>query len=54
VVVNVGPEWRFVRGRRVRSAPLKLVIKTDMAVGPEHGTQWRTLARFHRETMHSR
>jgi transcription initiation factor TFIIB len=54
VVVNVGPEWRFDKGRRVRATPLKLVIKTDMAVGPEHGAQWRMLARFHRETMHSR
>jgi len=25
-----------------------------MAVKPEHGVQWRMLARFHRETMHGR
>jgi len=29
-----------------------LVIKTDMAVKPEHGVQWRMLAKFHRETLH--
>jgi transcription initiation factor TFIIIB Brf1 subunit/transcription initiation factor TFIIB len=29
-----------------------LVIKTDMAVRPEHGVRWRRLAKFHRETMH--
>jgi transcription initiation factor TFIIIB Brf1 subunit/transcription initiation factor TFIIB len=38
--------------RRVRTAPLKLVVKTDMAVKPEHGVQWRKLARLHRETLH--
>jgi len=38
--------------RRVRTAPLKLVVKTDMAVKPEHGVQWRMLARLHRETLH--
>jgi len=55
--VDVGPEWRVFderEKRRVRTAPLKLVIKTDMAVRPEHGVQWRRLARFHRETMHGR
>ncbi len=53
--VDVGPEWRvFEREkRRVRAAPLKLVVKTDMAVKPEHGARWRMLARLHRETMHS-
>jgi len=51
--VDVGPEWRvFEKEKRVRTAPLKLVVKTDMAVKPEHGVQWRRLARFHRETMH--
>jgi transcription initiation factor TFIIB len=53
--VDVGPEWRVFderEKRRVRSAPLKLVIKTDMAVKPEHGVQWRRLAKFHRETLH--
>jgi transcription initiation factor TFIIB len=53
--VDTGPEWRvFDEGekRRVRTAPLKLVIKTDMAVKPEHGAEWRRLAKFHRETMH--
>jgi transcription initiation factor TFIIIB Brf1 subunit/transcription initiation factor TFIIB len=38
--------------KRVRTAPLKLVVKTDMAVKAEHGVQWRKLARFHRETLH--
>ncbi len=54
--VDVGPEWRVFderEKRRVRTAPLKLVVKTDMTVKPEHGVQWRRLAKFHRETMHS-
>ncbi len=38
--------------RRVRTAPLKLVVKTDMAVRPEHGVRWRRRAKFHRETLH--
>jgi len=53
--VDVGPEWRVFderEKRRVRTAPLKLVVKTDMAVKPEHGARWRRLARLHRETMH--
>jgi transcription initiation factor TFIIB len=53
--VDTGPEWRVFderEKRRVKTAPLKLVIKTDMAVKQEHGVQWRRLARFHRETMH--
>jgi transcription initiation factor TFIIB len=54
--VDTGPEWRVFdereKKRRVRTAPLKLVVKTDMAVKPEHGAQWRRLARFHRETLH--
>jgi transcription initiation factor TFIIB len=53
--VDTGPEWRsFDKEKRVRTAPLKLVVKTDMAVRPEHGVQWRRLARFHRETLHGR
>ena len=51
--VDVGPEWRsFNKEKRVRTAPLKLVAKADMAVKPEHGVRWRRLARFHRETLH--
>jgi len=51
--VDTGPEWRvFEKEKRVRTAPLKLVIKTDMAVKPEHGARWRMLAKFHRETLH--
>jgi transcription initiation factor TFIIB len=53
--VDTGPEWRVFDEReksRVRTAPLKLVVKTDMAVRPEHGVQWFRLARFHRETLH--
>jgi transcription initiation factor TFIIB len=51
--IDMGPEWRvFERVKRVRTAPLKLVVKTDMAVKQEHGVQWRRLAKFHRETMH--
>ncbi len=53
--VDTGPEWRVFderERRRVRAAPLKLVVKTDMAVKPEHGARWRMLAKFHRETLH--
>jgi len=53
--VDVGPEWRVFderEKRRVRTAPLKLVVKTDMAVKPEHGARRRRLARLHRETLH--
>jgi transcription initiation factor TFIIB len=53
--VDLGPEWRVFderEKRRVRTAPLKLVVKTDMAVKPEHGARWRRLAKFHRETLH--
>jgi transcription initiation factor TFIIB len=51
--VDVGPEWRsFDKEKRVRTAPLKLVVKTDMVVKAEHGARWRRLAKFHRETMH--
>ncbi len=51
--VDTGPEWRFYdKEKRVRTAPLRLVVKTDMAVKPEHGVQWRRLAKFHRETLH--
>ena len=51
--VDMGPEWRvFEKEKRVRTAPFKLVVKTDMAVKPEHGVQWRRLAKFHRETLH--
>jgi len=54
-VVDTGPEWRVFderEKRRVRTAPLKLVVKTDMAVKAEHGARWRRLAKFHRETLH--
>jgi len=53
--VDTGPEWRVFderEKRRVRTAPLKLVVKTEMAVKPEHGARWRRLAKFHRETLH--
>jgi transcription initiation factor TFIIB len=51
--VDKGPEWRsFDKVKRVRTAPLKLVVKTDMAVKAEHGGRWRRLAKFHRETLH--
>jgi transcription initiation factor TFIIB len=53
--VDTGPEWRVFderEKRRVRTAPLKPVVKTDMAVKPEHGVRRRRLAKFHRETMH--
>lgn len=49
---DTGPKWRsFNEEKRVRTAPPKLV-KTDMSVKPEHGVQWRRLAKFHRETLH--
>ena len=52
----MGPEWRvfdeWEKKRRVRAAPLKLVVKTDMAVKQEHSVQWRRLARLHRNTPH--
>jgi transcription initiation factor TFIIB len=51
--VDTGPEWRsFDKEKRVRTAPLKFVVKTDMAVRPEHGARWRRLARLHRDTLH--
>jgi transcription initiation factor TFIIB len=56
-VVDTGPEWRVFderEKRRVRAAPLKLVIKTDMDVKPERGERWRRLAKFHRESLHGR
>ncbi len=49
LTVDVGPEWHVFderERRRVRSAPLKLVVKTDMAVRPEHGARWRRLAKL--------
>ena len=53
--VDTGPEWRVFderEKRRVRTAPLKLVVKTDLWVKPERGARWRRLAKFHRETLH--
>jgi transcription initiation factor TFIIB len=53
--VDTGPEWRvFGEGekRRVRTAPLKLVVKTDMGVKPEHSVEWRRLAGLHRKALH--
>jgi transcription initiation factor TFIIB len=52
-VVDAGPEWRaFEKEERARAAPLKLVVKTDMAVEAEHGVQWLRLAKFHRDILH--
>jgi transcription initiation factor TFIIIB Brf1 subunit/transcription initiation factor TFIIB len=52
--VDMGPEWRtFNKEKRVRTAPLRLVVETDMVVKAEHGARWRRLAKFHRETLHS-
>jgi transcription initiation factor TFIIB len=51
--IDTGPEWRvFEKEKRVRTAPLRLVVKTDMAVKAEHGARWRRLARFHKDTLH--
>ena len=53
--IDKGLEWHsFDKERCVRTAPPKLVVKTDLGVRPEHGVQWRRLAKFHRETLHSR
>jgi transcription initiation factor TFIIB len=55
--VDTGPEWRVYKPedvKRVRAAPLKLVVKTDMAVKPEHGERWLRLARLYKEALHSR
>jgi transcription initiation factor TFIIIB Brf1 subunit/transcription initiation factor TFIIB len=39
--VDMGPEWRsFDKEKRARTAPLMLVVKTNMAVKPEHAVQW--------------
>jgi len=52
--VDAGPEWRaFEKEERARAAPLKLVVKTDIAVKAEHGVRWRRLSKFHREMLHS-
>jgi transcription initiation factor TFIIB len=53
--IDMGPEWRVFderEKRRIRAAPLKLVVKTELGVRLEHGVQWRRLAKFHRETLH--
>ena len=51
--MDIGPEWRsFDKEKRVRTAPLRLVVKTDMVVKAEHGARWRRLAKFHRDTLH--
>ncbi len=51
--IDTGPEWKtFNKEKRVKTAPLKLVVKTDMAVKAEHGARWRRLAKLHRETLH--
>jgi hypothetical protein len=50
--VDTGPERRVFNQKRVKTALLKLVIKTDLAVRPEHGVRWRRLAKLHRGTMH--
>jgi transcription initiation factor TFIIIB Brf1 subunit/transcription initiation factor TFIIB len=52
--VDMGLEWRtFNKEKRVKTAPLRLVVETDMVVKAEHGARWRRLAKFHRETLHS-
>jgi transcription initiation factor TFIIB len=52
-VVDAGPEWRaFEKEERVRAAPLRLIVKTDIGVKAEHGARWRRLARFHRDALH--
>jgi transcription initiation factor TFIIIB Brf1 subunit/transcription initiation factor TFIIB len=53
--VDTGPEYRVFDESevgRIRAAPLKLVVKTDIDVRPEHGAQWRMLAELHRKTLH--
>jgi len=39
---------------RIRAAPLRLVNKTEIGVGMEHGPRWLALASFHRDTLHGR
>jgi transcription initiation factor TFIIB len=56
-IIDTGPEWRVYKPedvKRVRAAPLKLVVKTDMAVKLEHGERWLKLARLHKEALNSR
>ncbi len=50
--MDTGPERRVFNQKRVKTALLKPVIKTDLAVRPEHGVRWRRLAKLHRGTMH--
>jgi len=51
--IDTGPEWRsFDKEKRVRTAPFRLVVKTELGVRLEHGARWRRLAKFHRETLH--
>jgi transcription initiation factor TFIIIB Brf1 subunit/transcription initiation factor TFIIB len=55
--VDTGPEYRVFDAwevSRVRASPLRPVAKTDMAVAPEHGAQWRKLSTLHRKALHDR
>jgi transcription initiation factor TFIIB len=49
--VDTGPEWEK---NRDMWTPLKLAVKTDMAVKPEHGGRWRGLKALHRKTLDRR
>jgi transcription initiation factor TFIIB len=51
--VDTGPEWRvFEMEKRIRTMPLRLVVKTDIAVKAEHGMKWHKLAKLHKKTLH--
>jgi transcription initiation factor TFIIIB Brf1 subunit/transcription initiation factor TFIIB len=52
--INTGSEWRVWEVSRVRASPLKLVVKTDMAVRPEHGAEWRRLAGLQKRALRGR
>jgi transcription initiation factor TFIIB len=51
--VDTGPEWRvFEMEKRIRTMPLRLVVKTDMAVKAGHDARWRKLTKLHKKTLH--
>jgi len=56
-VADTGPEWRAYDASqlvRIRAAPLRLVSRTEIGVGMEHGPRWLALASFHRDALHGR
>ncbi len=56
-MVDTGPERRACGASqlvRICAAPLRLVSRTEIGVGMEHGPRWLALASFHRDTLHGR